>query len=427
MGWITEETILSEDLTIIQHMRLCPGGVGTGKKAQAAADKICEEYGFSACLDFPCGQIPAGDRLRGELVLELMREPQVLLFQEPTFRLTPLECLEMSKIWRQMAKKGQTVVVFTRSLEIAMLADRCSVMRKGNCKEPVDPLECGKQKLEEMMHGGPKPADPIKSDIAVGGVVLEVRDLTVEGDQGETVRRVSFEARFSEITVICGLEGSGLEDLAFALAGMKPMKEGRIRIKGTNITKTGIRERLRSGIAFTPGAALDYGLSRAHTLAGNMVIRPNHDSELQDGGILRFGQIKRKAETVLEKMNNGLINTLFADTDELEPVDRQQAALAREIGRNPDVLIALHPTQGMNALETRHIWNQLLGVRKARQAVLLLTNDLDEAMSMADRLLIMHQGAIVGEFDPHLTSAQEVGLYLSGGRRQDGEEQFDDE
>ena len=91
------------------------------------------------------------------------------------------------------------------------------------------------------------------------------------------------------------------------------------------------------------------------------------------------------------------------------------------------MLIALHPTQGMNALETRHIWNQLLGVRKARQAVLLLTNDLDEAMAMADRLLIMHQGAIVGEFDPHLTSAQEVGLYLSGGRRQDGEEQFDDE
>ncbi|MBR6186952.1 MAG: ATP-binding cassette domain-containing protein [Clostridia bacterium] len=429
LGWIAREGDLADEHTVLEHLTLLPGMGGSKRRVREKAEKACEEYALDVEMDVPAKEMTLGERFRGEMLREILGQADVILIEEPSFSLTPLEMKSMEKTWRQIAKQGRTILLFTRFPEIAMLADQCAVLRRGTCKDVANPKEKGIKGLEESMYGGPKPAKTEKREIAPGSVVLEVRDLKAKAPQSGMgpISRVSFEARSGEITVICGLKGSGKSALAFALAGLIPCEEGRVRLKGGDLTRATARERIQAGIGFAPGAQMQYGLSEDTTLAGNMALRSYRDTTVQEGGMLRFSYIRRGAAIILEKMNTGLGESLNAATEELKTEEKQKAALAREISRNPDVLIALNPVRDMNAWEKRRIWSMLLSVRSGRQAVLLLTEDIEEALALADRLLVMHRGEIVGVFDPHLTTAQEIGMYASQGRRQGGEEEYDEE
>lgn len=429
LGWIAREGGLADEHTVLEHLTLLPNLRGSKKTILEAAEKTCADWDLDVELDTRAKDLTLGARFRGEMLREILGQSDVILIEDASFSLTPLEMRYMEKIWRRIAKQGKTIVLFTRFPQIAMMADQCAVLRRGSCKEMADPKDAGIAKLEESMYGGPKPAPAEKREIAPGSVVLEARDLKADApyDGCSPIKRVSFEARSGEITVICGQRGSGKSTLALALAGMIPCEEGRVRLKGKELTRASVYDRIRAGIGFAPGAGMDFGLSRELTLSGNMALRSYRDTTIQEGGLLRFSYIRRGAEIILEKMNTGLGESLAAGMDDLKPEEKQKAALAREISRNPDALIALNPTRDMNAWEKKRIAGMLLAVRSGRQAVLLLTEDIEEALSLADRLLVMHRGEIVGEFDPRLTTAQEIGMYMALGQRQDGEDEYDEE
>ena len=418
---------LSPSMTLLQHALCLPGQRGSKKNIWKAAEEISRRYQLNVALDIPCGELSPGEKLKGETLLALLGEMDTLVYNAIENRLTLLEMEQMASAWRQMAAEKRTVLFFTRFPEYALMADRCAIFRKGALRETVIPKETDGKALSALAFG--ENEDPLdKREITVGSVALEVRDLIGEYDAGdENSRGVSFEARYGEVTVVLGLPGNGQWELACALSGMDAARQGRIRLNQRDITALGVRERMRLGMGFAPGAKLHWGLSRFDSAALNMALRQTESDMVQEAGFLRYGQIFFDAENLMEKMNAYPAGGERAFPDEMSDAEKERIALIREIGRNPTVLLALSPTEGMAEKDARAVWNDLLSVRNFRQSVVVITQDPREAMTIGDRILVLYRGEIAAELEPKHTSLQELGLYMAGGRRQGMEDRFDEE
>lgn len=400
VGAVYRRDGLAEGLTLLDHYRLVSGAAGSKKRARSAAEALAGKYGLKTEWDIPVRELSSGERFRGELVLALAEEIDILVLEEPGDRLSPLEMENLLPLLRRLTQEGKTVLLITRRPACAQMADARTDLtsgREGNALE--------------------------KLPIAPGSVTLEARNLTlIQKDREEPVlRAVSLEARAGETTAVLGLPGSGLEELALALAGMEENAQGRVRLNGKDISALSARERMKAGIAFAPGRDGGYGLSQKASLPENMILRRYRDAAFMESGFLRKGEMRRYAEELLEKQD------AFPSDDEMTPAEKQRVALAREMDAHPEALIALKPTEGMNRKDARDIQNRLLAVRNGRRSLIVLTEDIEEAMAMGDRILVLCRGEIAGEFEPGLTSARELGLYMTGDRQQGREEPFDDE
>ena len=389
---IAPESALAMGLDLTDHIRLLPGMLGGGKRALKKAEALCEAYGFTADLTAPAGELSAGDRYRGQLLLALLRGSDTLVLREPEAALTPLEMEELAAGLRLAGKEGKTVLLLTRRKGIAALADKTTLLSPAAEDTPSE-----------------------RPDIMAGSVVLEARGLT-----GNGLNDVSFEARAGEILAIAGLPGSGQEALQEALTGALPLTGGRLRLNGRDITGYSIRERVRAGIACVPGPEMDYGFPLDHVTVGeSMALRRYREPAFQESGFLRKGEMRRYAGDVLNWLS-------IRRGEEALPENRQRCALTRESDGNIHALVMQSPTAGMEEATARDIWERLITVRGERRAVVLITADSREALLAGDRVLTLCRGEITGEFDPALTTEKELGLYMTG-RRQDGEERFDEE
>ncbi len=384
--------------------------------------ELSERYGLKVDPDALIEDISVGMQQRVEILKMLYRDNEILIFDEPTAVLTPQEIDELMEIMREFAAEGKSILFITHKLnEIMAVADRCTVLRKGKCMGTVDIANTTKEDLSRMMVGRDVSFVVNKKDQQMGSVILEVRDMTVPGKHHKknAVSNVSFEVRAGEIVCLAGIEGNGQTEFVAALTGLEKFSQGRIRIKNQDVSAFSIRERAKAGISHIPEDRHKHGLVLDYSLEENLVLQRYFEPAFQDGGFIKKGEVRRYAERLIDEYDvrsgQGPVTVMRS----MSGGNQQKAILAREIDRGCDLLVAVQPTRGLDVGAIEYIHSQLVAVRDAGKAVLLVSLELDEVMNVSDRILVMYEGEIVGEFDPKTTTVQELGLYMAGARRQD--------
>ena len=405
-------------------------GVLKKKQAREKVVALSEKYGLRVDPDALIEDISVGMQQRVEILKMLYRDNDILIFDEPTAVLTPQEIDELMEIMRNFAKEGKSILFITHKLnEIMAVADRCTVLRKGKYVGTVNISETSKEELSRMMVGRNVSFEVEKKDITPGNVVLEVRGVTVPSKlhKKNVVKDVSFEVRAGEIVCLAGIEGNGQTEFVSALTGLDTMSHGRIRLNGKDITHYSIRERAKAGISHIPEDRHKHGLVLDYTLEENMVLQRYWEPAFQDAGFIKKGEVRRYAERLIEQYDVRSGQGPITIARSMSGGNQQKAIVAREIDRGTDLLVAVQPTRGLDVGAIEYIHKQIVGVRDSRKAVLLVSLELDEVMNLSDRILVMYEGEIVGEFDPKHTTVQELGLYMAGAKKQDMEANVDEE
>jgi len=403
-------------------------GVLQKKAAREKVMALSEKYGLRVEPDALIEDISVGMQQRVEILKMLYRDNDILIFDEPTAVLTPQEIDELMEIMRSFAKEGKSILFITHKLnEIMAVADRCTVLRKGKYVGTVNTSETTKEELSRMMVGRDVSFQVEKKDIAPGSVVLEVRDVTVPSHRHKknAVKNVSFEVRAGEIVCLAGIEGNGQTEFVAALTGLEQMSSGRIRLNGRDISRATIRQRARSGMSHIPEDRHKHGLVLDYTLEENMVLQRYWEPRFQEAGFIKKGEVRRYAEKLIEQYDVRSGQGPVTVARSMSGGNQQKAIIAREIDRNTDLLVAVQPTRGLDVGAIEYIHKQIVSVRDSHKAVLLVSLELDEVMNLSDRILVMYEGEIVGEFDPKHTTVQELGLYMAGAQRQGEEDHFD--
>ena len=392
------------------------------KAARKRVKELSEQYGLAVDLDALVSDITVGQQQRVEILKMLYRNNDILIFDEPTAVLTPQEIDELMKIMRNLKNEGKTLVFISHKLnEIKAICDRCTVLRKGKYVGTVDTKDATIEKLSEMMVGRMVKMSIDKEPAKPGDDVLEINNLVVKSKvhKKNSINDVSINVRKGEIVCIAGIEGNGQTDFVNAIAGLENVESGHIILNGVDITHKNIRYRNTHGIAHITEDRHKYGLILDYTLEQNLVLQRYFEPEFQKKGFIRFNKVREYAlELITEydiRSGQGPITMARA----MSGGNQQKAIVAREMARDHNLLIAFQPTRGLDVGAIELIHGKIVQRRDNGDAVLLVSLELDEVMNLSDRIYVMYEGEIVGEFDPKKTSPQELGLYMSGAKRQD--------
>lgn len=391
---------------------------GAREKVVALSDK----YGLKVDPDALISDITVGMQQRTEILKMLYRDNEILIFDEPTAVLTPQEIEELMKIMKNLAKEGKSILFITHKLnEIMETADRCTILRKGKYIGTVDIKDTTKEELSKMMVGrnvnfkvDKQPAKPTET-------VLKIEHMTVPSKmhKNNAVKNVSFNVRRGEIVCIAGIDGNGQTEFVHALTGLEKMTEGKILFDGKDITNASIRERSKDGISHIPEDRHKHGLVLDYTLEQNMVLQRYWDTEFQKGGFIKQGAVRAFAERLIKQYDVRSGQGPVTVARSMSGGNQQKAIIAREIDKNPDLLVAVQPTRGLDVGAIEYIHSQLVAQRDKGKAVLLVSLELDEVMNVSDRILVMYEGEIVGQLYPDKTTVEELGLYMAGAKKDD--------
>lgn len=391
------------------------------KKAYDQVVKLSNQYGLFIEPNAKVQDITVGMQQRVEILKMLYRENDVLIFDEPTAVLTPQEISELMEIMKKLASEGKSILFITHKLnEIKEVADRCTVLRKGRCIGTVDVANVTKEELSEMMVGRKVQLIVDKTEAKPKDVVLKVENLVMIDKLHKTnaVNNVSFDVRKGEIVCIAGIDGNGQTDLVYGITGLEPIKSGKVYLNNVDITNLSIRKRNKVGLAHIPEDRHRHGLVLDYSLEQNLVLQNYFEDRFQKAGFIKFKNIRKYADDLIEKFDIRSGQGSITVARSMSGGNQQKAIVAREIDRNTDLLIAVQPTRGLDVGAIENIHSRLVELRDADKAVLLVSLELDEVMSLSDRILVMHKGEIVGEFNPKEVTAQELGLYMAGAKKQ---------
>lgn len=391
------------------------------KKAYEQVVKLSNQYGLFIEPNAKVQDITVGMQQRVEILKMLYRENDVLIFDEPTAVLTPQEISELMEIMKKLASEGKSILFITHKLnEIKEVADRCTVLRKGRCIGTVDVANVTKEELSEMMVGRKVQLIVDKTEAKPKDVVLKVENLVMIDKLHKTnaVNNVSFDVRKGEIVCIAGIDGNGQTDLVYGITGLEPIKSGKVYLNNVDITNLSIRKRNKVGLAHIPEDRHRHGLVLDYSLEQNLVLQNYFEDRFQKAGFIKFKNIRKYADDLIEKFDIRSGQGSITVARSMSGGNQQKAIVAREIDRNTDLLIAVQPTRGLDVGAIENIHSRLVELRDADKAVLLVSLELDEVMSLSDRILVMHKGEIVGEFNPKEVTAKELGLYMAGAKKQ---------
>jgi len=426
IGMVHQHFKLVHNFTVLENIVL---GTETTKHGFLQMDEarkhvmaLSEKYGLSINPDALISDITVGMQQRVEILKMLYRDNEILIFDEPTAVLTPQEIDDLMNIMKGFAKENKSILFITHKLnEIKQVADTCTVLRKGKCVGTVSVPETSKEQLSEMMVGRKVSFHIDKNPIKLGEPVLNVEGLRVINKETlkNVVDDVSFTVRAGEIVCVAGIEGNGQSELVYALAGLEPLNAGTVTLNGENITGTTIRKRGKAGMAHIPEDRHKYGLVLDYSLAFNLVLQNYYEPEFQSHGFLKYDKINTYADKLIEKYDIRSSQGRVTTTRSMSGGNQQKAIIAREIERDPKLLIAVQPTRGLDVGAIEYIHSQLLAERDAGKAILLISLELDEVLNLSDRILVIYEGAIVGDLSPDGLTPAELGLYMSGSRRDD--------
>ena len=393
------------------------------EEARKKVMALSEKYGLRVEPDALVSDISVGMQQRVEILKMLYRDNEILIFDEPTAVLTPQEINELMDIMKGFKAEGKSILFITHKLsEIMAVADRCSVLRKGKYMGTVDIADTTREELSRMMVGRNVEFELSKKSKNVGDVILSVKDMVVASKvhNNNAVKGVSFDVHAGEIVCIAGIEGNGQTELIYGLTGLEPVKSGSITLCGRDITHASIRDRSKAGMSHIPEDRHKHGLVLDYTLEQNMVLQRYWEPGFQNHGIIKKAEVRNYAERLIEKFDVRSGQGPVTVARSMSGGNQQKAIIAREIDKDPQLLIAVQPTRGLDVGAIEYIHSQLIAERDKGRAVLLISLELDEVRSLSDRILVIYEGEIVGDFDS--IAMEELGLYMAGAKRRDRKE-----
>ncbi|MGP1448982.1 ABC transporter ATP-binding protein [Filifactor alocis] len=423
IGMVHQHFKLVHNFTVLESIVLghetVKNGVLKMEDARKKVMELSEKYKFKIDPDAYISDITVGMQQRVEILKMLYCDNEVLIFDEPTAVLTPQEVNELMKVMLQLVQEGKSIIFITHKLnEIKAVANRCSVLRKGKYIGTIDVAQTSKEEMSEMMVGRKVNFVIDKKEMNPGEPVLEVKNMTIHSkNKKDSVKNVSFSVRKGEILTIAGIDGNGQSELVYGITGLMPIDEGEIFLNQKNITKESIRQKCLDGLAHIPEDRHKDGLVLDYTLQENLVLQTYYTKEFQNRGFLKFDAIGQYAKKLIEQFDIRSAQGEDSMVRGMSGGNQQKAIIARELDRNPEIVIAVQPVRGLDVGAIEYIHKQLIAQRDSGKAVLLVSLELDEVMNVSDRILVMYEGEIVADLNPKNTTVEELGLYMAGAKR----------
>jgi ABC-type uncharacterized transport system ATPase subunit len=421
IGMVHQHFMLVDTMTVAENIIL---GAETGgvfdldlEKADREIKALSDELKLNIDPKALIEDLSVGQQQRVELLKALYRNAELLILDEPTAVLSPQEVEEFFAILRRMKEQGKTIIIITHKLEeVLAISDEVTVMRDGKVVGNVKTADTSAQELARMIVGRDVLLRVEKTDANPAGNVLEVIDLSIPGKLGSAVNDVSFSVRAGEIVGIAGIEGNGQTELIEALAGLCKPSAGRISFEGRDITGRTAREVKELGIAHIPEDRHKRGLLLASDLAENSILGVHYRPPIAEAsGFMNSAAINSRVNEIIKNFDvRPPVATLPAKS--LSGGNQQKLIIGREFELNPKLLLVSQPTRGVDIGAIEFIHRKLIALRDAGSAVLLVSAELEEVTALADRLLVIREGKIVGEVDPKTASVEEIGLMMTGGR-----------
>ena len=421
IGMVYQHFKLVSNLTVAENIAL--GHPGTPfrlsrRRARALTLELAGRYGLPVDPDARIWQLSVGEQQRVEILKLLHRDVRILILDEPTAVLTPQEAEALFATVRVMTGEGRAVVFVSHKLdEVMEVSDRITVLRDGHNAGTLPVAEADPAGLARMMVGREFSFPERAGAPTPGAVVLAVEGVRVMGDRDlEAVSAVSFAVREGEIVGVAGVSGNGQRELAEAIAGVRRLDAGRVEIGGVDATRLSPRRRIAAGLGFVPEDRLGMGLAPGLGIVDNLALRGYRSPPMSRGPVLDRDEMERHADDLVERFDvRGIRGRLPVRL--LSGGNLQKALLAREIEHRPKVLIAAAPTRGLDVGATTAVRSHLLAQREAGAGVLLISEDLEELLALSDRMLVIHDGEIVGEVAGEGADPDEIGLMMAGVRR----------
>lgn len=390
------------------------------KKARKEVEKIIEQYDLQVDLDKRIKDISVEMQQKVEIIKMLYRKNDILIFDEPTAVLTEQEIQDFLKVLNNLKKEGKSIIFISHKLnELFEVCDEITVIRKGKYIDTLEVKNTTKEEISSLMVGRKVREFPKKSDIKPGDEVLRVEHLIMIDPETKKkiVNDVSFNVRKGEIVTLAGIDGNGQQEVIYGITGIKKNNGGSILLNNKDISSFSIREKIKAGLSHIPEDRHKHGLVLDYSIYENSVLDRYYEKEFSKCLFLNQKSIKKYADEMIEKYDvrsSGDGNTIVRS---MSGGNQQKIIVGREIERDTDLLIAVQPTRGLDigAIETIH--NLLLKQREADKAILLVSLELDQVLSLSDRILVMYEGEIVGEFDSDKVDRATLGLYMSGAKK----------
>ena len=425
IGMVHQHFKLVDNFTVTENIILgCEPRKGLTVDIKRAAKKIedlSKQYGLNVDPYAKIEDISVGMQQRVEILKMLYRNANVLIFDEPTAVLTPSEIDELISIMKNMTKEGKSIILITHKLrEIKEAANRCTVIRRGKYIGTVDVEDTTEADMAKMMVGREVSFKVQKDEAKPKDVVVKIENLSVNNNKKVLgLKNFSLDIRAGEIVGIAGVEGNGQTELVEALTGMSNVESGSIVFKGKNIVKESIRQRIDDGMAHIPEDRHKRGLILDYTMEDNMVLKAYRNKPFSKNGLLNRAKISEYAQKIIETFDVRSGEGGKSIARSLSGGNQQKGVIGREIESDPDFLIAVQPTRGLDVGSIEYIHKRLVEQRDLGKAVLLVSLELDEVLNVSDRIAVVNNGELIGIVNANETNENEVGLMMAGVKKEE--------
>ena len=418
IGMVHQHFMLVPVFTVAENVSL--GSKGLAMDTEEVGTRIvrlAERYGLRVDPRARILQLSVGEQQRVEIIKALDRRAEILILDEPTSVLTPGEVQHLFKVLRSMVAEGLTIIFITHKLdEVMNISDRITILRDGRVVSTVATSQVSKEELARMMVGRPVLFQLTGAATHVGNEVLSVKELSALNDIGlPALTGISFSLRGGEILGIAGVAGNGQNELAQTIMGLRKAVSGKILLKAEDVTNSSTRSTLKKGVAYIPEDRARTALITAFSVADNLILEMHSDPPFARGPFLNAPTIREFANKLIVDYDIRARST-EAITGELSGGNLQKLLLARELSRHPDLLIAEQPTRGLDVGATEYVRRRLFEEKERGAAILLISYDLDEILSLSDRVAVMYQGEIMGDLPIEEVTIDKLGL-MTGGTR----------
>lgn len=420
IGMVHQEFMLVDDLTVLENIIL---GFEPQKglkidftKAKENVQQYIDQYGMDIQLHKKINQISVGEAQRVEIIKVLTRGANIIILDEPTAVLTPQEAKSLFKILDKLREDGKSIVFISHKLdEVMEISDRISVMRQGEYIGSVDKKDTSPRELAKMMIGREVFLNIKKKYTETGEVLLKVNDLWTSGEKEiSKIRGISLEVKRGEIVGVAGIDGNGQSEFIESLVGLRKVERGQVLLENKDITNLNPKQVRQAGVTYIPEDRNTRGLNRELSIAENL-IATNVDSKFSKGVILNTNKMKEYADRLAEKFDIRPRDTKIA-ASALSGGNAQKIVVAREVEDGGKLLIASQPTRGVDIGAIESIRSIIQEVKAKGLGVLLISADLEEVMSLSDRIVVMHEGKITGEMSADEANEENLGLLMMGGK-----------
>lgn len=424
IGMVHQHFMLVENFTVVQNIilgkevtRFC--GILNMKKAHEKIDALVEKYGLKVDKDAKIEDISVGMQQRVEILKTLYRGADILIFDEPTAVLTPQEIKDLIKIMQKLVADGKTIIIITHKLkEIKALSDVCTIIRHGKYIDTVQVADVTHSELADKMVGRSVKLVVEKPPAAPGDVIFEVNDLIVPSKAHKGInalKGLSLQIRKGEILGIAGVDGNGQKELVEAITGLSRVKSGTIKINGKEVQNTRPRNVIKNKISTIHEDRQRRGLVLDFSVAENVILEKYSEAPYSHKKMLNFSEINKFADKIISEYDVRPKNCNKLAIRGLSGGNQQKVIIGREIANNPDLLIAVQPTRGLDVGAIEYVHKILVEQRDKGKAILLISLELDEILSVADRVAVIYDGKIVGEFAQNEVNENKIGLLMAGG------------